>query len=66
MKSLEPGGSLISAGEAHGVAFFDGARFSIAGHDRGLRLGFSMYGPDDLREGARRLGVTLSEALAAR
>ena len=61
-----PGGSLISAGEAHGVAFFDGARFSIAGHDRGLRLGFSMYGPDDLREGARRLGVTLSEALAAR
>ena len=58
-----PGGSLMSAGEAHGIAFFDGARFSIAGHDRGLRLGFSMYGPDDLREGAARLGRTITEAL---
>jgi DNA-binding transcriptional MocR family regulator len=26
-------GDLLAAGEAHGIAFFDGARFSIAGHD---------------------------------
>jgi DNA-binding transcriptional MocR family regulator len=59
-------GDLLAAGEAHGIAFFDGARFSISGHDRGLRLGFSMYGPDDLREGAARLGRTLAEARADR
>ena len=59
-------GDLIAAGEANGVAFFDGKRFSISGHDRGLRLGFSMYGPGDLREGAARLGRTLAEARAGR
>ena len=59
-------GDLIAAGEANGVAFFDGRRFSISGHDRGLRLGFSMYGPGDLREGAARLGRTLAEARAGR
>jgi len=57
-------GDLIAAGEANGVAFFDGARFSLSGRDRALRLGFSMYGPDDLGEGARRLGRTLTEARA--
>jgi 2-aminoadipate transaminase len=58
-------GDLLAAGEAHGIAFFDGARFSISGHDGGIRLGFSMYGPEDLREGARRLGRTLATARAA-
>jgi len=58
-------GDLIAAGEANGIAFFDGARFSISGQDRGLRLGFSMYGPDDLREGASRLGRTLRDAAAS-
>ena len=58
-------GDLVAAGAANGVAFFDGKRFSISGHDRGLRLGFSMYGPADLREGAARLGRTLTQARAA-
>jgi len=59
-------GDLIAAGEANGVAFFDGARFSLSGRDRALRLGFSMYGAADLREGARRLGRTLTEARSGR
>lgn len=58
-------GDLVAAGEANGVAFFNRTRFSISGHDRGMRLGFSMYGPSDLREGAERLGRTLTEARAA-
>ena len=57
-------GDLVAAGEANGVGFFEGTRFSLAGADRGIRLGFSMYSPAELREGAVRLGRTVSEALA--
>ena len=58
-------GSLVAAGEANGVGFMDGKRFSVTGVDRGIRLGFSMYAPDELREGAQRLARTIRDALAA-
>jgi 2-aminoadipate transaminase len=67
--TLPPGltaGGLVEAGEANGVGFFEGTRFAVSGVDRGIRLGFSMYAPDDLGEGAARLGRTIREALAAR
>jgi 2-aminoadipate transaminase len=57
-------GPLMDCAVAHGVSFFDGARFCLSGADTGLRLGFSMYGPDDLREGAARLGRTFRDAAA--
>jgi 2-aminoadipate transaminase len=57
---------LVAAGEANGVGFMDGNRFAIDRSDRGIRLGFSMYPPDELREGAARLGRTIREALEAR
>lgn len=57
-------GDLVAAGEANGVGFMEGTRFSLAGVDRGIRLGFSMYAPEELREGAARLGRTVREALA--
>ena len=44
------------AGEANGVGFMEGTRFAVDRTDRGIRLGFSMYPPDELREGAARLG----------
>jgi 2-aminoadipate transaminase len=58
-------GALVAAGEANGVGFMEGTRFSLAGVDRGIRLGFSMYDPDELREGARRLARTVRDALEA-
>jgi 2-aminoadipate transaminase len=58
-------GALVAAGEANGVGFMEGTRFSLAGVDRGIRLGFSMYNPDELREGARRLARTVRDALEA-
>ena len=59
-------GDLVTAGETNGVGFMEGTRFAIDRTDRGIRLGFSMYPPDELREGAARLGRTICEALAAR
>ena len=56
-------GDLVAAGEANGVGFFEGTRFSVDRADRGIRLGFSMYAPDELREGAARLGRTIAAAL---
>jgi 2-aminoadipate transaminase len=56
-------GGLVAAGEANGVGFSEGTRFSLAGVDRGIRLGFSMYAPEQLREGAACLGRTVREAL---
>jgi len=56
-------GDLVGAGEANGVGFSEGTRFSSAGADRGIRLGFSMYAPEELREGAARLGRTIAEGL---
>ena len=67
--SLPPGltsGDLVDAGVANGVGFFEGTRFAVSRADRGIRLGFSMYAPDELREGAARLGRTIREALEAR
>jgi 2-aminoadipate transaminase len=58
-------GDLVAAGEANGVGFMEGTRFAVDGADRGIRLGFSMYPPDELREGAARLGRTIREALEA-
>jgi 2-aminoadipate transaminase len=57
-------GDLVAAGEANGVGFMEGTRFAVDRTDRGIRLGFSMYAPDELREGAARLGRTICEALA--
>jgi len=54
---------LLPFAEAAGVSFFGGERFSLAGDDDGLRLGFSMYGPDELVEGAARLGRAVDRAL---
>jgi 2-aminoadipate transaminase len=59
-------GDLVASGEANGVGFMEGTRFAIDRTDRGIRLGFSMYAPDELREGAARLGRTVREALEAR
>ena len=59
-------GDLVAAGEANGVGFMEGTRFAVDRTDRGIRLGFSMYAPDELREGAARLGRTVREALEAR
>ena len=52
----------MDAAVQHGVSFFDGTRFCVSGVDRGLRVGFSMYAPRDLREGAARLGRTFADA----
>ena len=59
-------GDLVASGEANGVGFMEGTRFAVDRTDRGIRLGFSMYPPDELREGAARLGRTIREALEAR
>ena len=54
---------LLPAAEAGGVSFFGGARFSLRGDDRGMRLGFSMYEPAELAAGAERLGRAVAEFL---
>jgi len=47
----------IAQAEAEGVGFLPGERFHLDGGGRHcLRLAFSLYGPQELREGARRLG----------
>jgi 2-aminoadipate transaminase len=56
---------LVPVAERHGVSFFSGARFSVRGDDRGLRLGFSMYEPVDLVAGAERLADSIAEVLAS-
>jgi 2-aminoadipate transaminase len=48
--------------EANGVSFVGGSRFSVGGSEQGIRLGFTMYQPEDLREGAVRLGRSIAEA----
>jgi len=47
---------------AGGFSFAPGARFCLEGGERLLRLAFSLYSEDTLREGARRL----AEAIAAK
>jgi len=57
---------LLPAAEARGVAFAPGARFCSDGDDRRLRLAFSLYDEETLREGARRLGAAVTAAQAGR
>ncbi len=54
---------LLPLAEASGVSFFGGARFSLHGDDRGMRLGFSMFEPAELAAGAERLGRAVGELL---
>lgn len=68
---LPDGGSardLLPIAEAHGVSFLPGDAFT-AGSDLGrerLRLCFTRYAIDDLREAARRLGAAVREAGVSR
>ncbi len=55
--------AVLPFAEANGVSFFGGSRFSVGGGEGGIRLGFSMYRPEELREGAARLGRSITEAL---
>ena len=57
---------LLPLAEANGVSFFGGARFSLHGDDRGMRLGFSMFEPAELAAGAERLGRAVRELLHSR
>jgi 2-aminoadipate transaminase len=51
---------LLPVAEAEGVSFLPGARFGLGlGGDGCLRLSFSFLGPDELGEGARRLGLAI-------
>lgn len=56
-------GRLKPFAEAAGVSFVGGRHFSVAGDDHGLRLCFAMYGPEELGEGAARLGRAIAQAL---
>jgi len=49
--------------EEAGVSYVGGRHFSVTGDDRGLRLCFAMYGPEELAEGAARLGRAIGLAL---
>ena len=55
------GGALVSRAEANGTSFLPGDVFSLmpsaASHN--IRLSFSRYSPEELREAARRLGHAL-------
>jgi DNA-binding transcriptional MocR family regulator len=57
--------TLLPFAEARGVSFAPGARFRSDGDDRCLRLAFSLYEPQDLADGARRLGEAVRAALRA-
>ncbi len=55
--------ALLRPAEAAGVTYVPGAKFhSDGGGQCRLRLAFSLYGEDDLVEGARRLGATIAAA----
>jgi DNA-binding transcriptional MocR family regulator len=56
--------ALLPRAEANGVTYVPGARFFLDGAGETiLRLAFSAYGPDELAEGARRLGQALHDYL---
>ena len=56
--------ALLPHAEALGVSFVPGTRFYLdSGGRNALRLAFSLYRPDDLAEGARRLGDAVKAAL---
>ena len=52
--------ALLPVAETHGVSFAPGARFCLEGGERLLRLAFSLYSEDTLREGARRLAAAMA------
>ncbi len=57
--------ALLPEAEAAGVAYLPGELFFAAGGGRSfLRLSFSLLPPEQLEEGARRLGATLRAALS--
>jgi DNA-binding transcriptional MocR family regulator len=59
-------GALLPRAEAAGVAYLPGERFFVErGGANYLRLSFSLLGPEELTEGARRLGALLRAALRA-
>lgn len=62
------GAGLLPIAEAHGVSYLPGDVFTAGtdlGRDR-LRLCFTRYAIDDLREAARRLGAAVREAGVSR
>ncbi len=56
--------ALLPVAEACGVSFAPGARFCLEGGERLLRLAFSLYGEEALREGARRLAAAIASSSA--
>ncbi len=66
--TLPPGleaGPLLAVAEAAGLSYIPGSNFHLDGQGRNtLRLAFSLFPPDDLAEGGRRLGQVLSRALS--
>jgi DNA-binding transcriptional MocR family regulator len=49
--------------EEEGVGYIPGSRFFVeGGGDTALRVAFSLYPPDELRQAAQRLGVTFRRA----
>jgi DNA-binding transcriptional MocR family regulator len=55
--------ALLPAAEAAGVSYLPGPRFFAGGGgQRQLRLSFSLLPPEQLEEGARRLGAVLARA----
>ena len=57
--------ALLPLAEARGVSFAPGLDFHCDGDDGHLRLAFSLYEPQALAEGARRLGEAIHAALRA-
>jgi DNA-binding transcriptional MocR family regulator len=48
--------------EAIGLSFFGDSRFSVGGSERGIRLAFTMYPAEILREAAAALGMAIIAA----
>jgi len=59
-----PGQEVLPLAEERGVSFVPAVRSHLDGGDRGLRLAFTMYEPEQLAEGARRLGEAVRIAIA--
>jgi DNA-binding transcriptional MocR family regulator len=56
------GGALLPVAESAGVSYVPGARFCTGGGgERYCRLAFTLLSPEELEEGARRLGAALRE-----
>lgn len=56
--------TLLPVAEAVGVSYLPGTRFhSDGGGERFLRLAFSLLAPEEMREGARRLGEAIKKTL---